>query len=314
MRIAIIGGTLFIGHATASAAVARGHDVLVLHRGVHPAQVPGVRSVAVDRADPVALASALGEAAADVVIDTRAMTRSDAQTMVTALDGVCPAAVVLSSQDVYAQFGRLNGLAAPEPEQVVTEDSPLTVPYPFRGLAPHAGGAMYDKKDVEAVFRGAASGHLASVTALRLPAVYGPRDATRRFGMIVDALDRGATTLPRQGGAFRWTHGHVDNVAHAVILAAEARLSGWNVFNVGEAHTPTMAERAEAISRALGVTFTWDEPAELPAAFGLLGTMPNDFVSDSSRIRDALGFHEVLDPDGCVASVVAALRASRPTG
>ena len=310
MRIAIVGGTLFIGHATAARAVQRGHAVTVIHRGVHPAEVDGVVSIAADRGDPVALAEALRAASPDVVIDTRAMTRADADTMLAAVDGVCDDLVVLSSQDVYAQFGRLNGLDAPDPEPLVTEDSPLTVPYPFRGIAAHAGGEMYDKKDVEAALR-SGIGSLRGATALRLPAVYGPRDPTRRFGAIVDALDAGASTLPRQGGAFRWTHGHVHNVAHAIVLAAEARLEGFQAFNVGEARTPTMAERAEAVARALGRTFSWDEPEELPDAFGLLGTMPNDFVSDSGRLREALGYEEVIGPEACVTSLVASLRASR---
>ncbi len=44
MRIAIIGGTLFIGHAAAQALIRRGHEVAVLHRGVHPeGQTPSMR-------------------------------------------------------------------------------------------------------------------------------------------------------------------------------------------------------------------------------------------------------------------------------
>ena len=185
-RIAFIGGTRFIGHAAAACAVLRGHDVTVIHRGVHRSEVEGVRSIAADRADPAALRAALTTARPDVVVDTRAMTAADTTATLDALRGVCDALVVLSSQDVYAQFGALNGLPAPPPEPVVTESSPLTVPYPFRGLAEHDGGADYDKKDVERLVTGA---RLRSATILRLPAVYGPRDPARRFGAIVDALD-----------------------------------------------------------------------------------------------------------------------------
>ena len=307
-RVTFIGGTGFIGHAAAAAAMGRGHDVTVIHRGVHPAEVDGVMALVADRADPAGLHAALSRAAPDVVIDTRAMTRIDAETTLQALDGICDRLVVLSSQDVYEQFGRLNGLPAGDPEPLVSEDSPLTVPYPFRGIAEHAGGPDYDKKDVEAAVLTASS--LAAATVLRLPAVYGPRDPARRFGVIVDALDRGEA-LFRKGGGFRWTHAHVDDVAHAILLAAESEGAGAAVFNVGEAQTPTMADRAEQIAAVMGRTITWEEPDELPAAFGLFGAMPNDFVADTSWIRERLGYAEVLPPEGALASLVAALRASR---
>ena len=308
LRVAFIGGTRFIGHAAAACAVARGHHVTVIHRGEHRSEVPGVESLAADRTDPEALRAALTAARPDVVVDTRAMTASDATDTLDALRGLCDALVVLSSQDVYAQFGALNGLHAPPPEARVTESSPLTVPYPFRGIAEHDGGADYDKKDVERLVTGA---RLRSATILRLPAVYGPRDPARRFGAIVDALDRGERTLPRRGGTFRWTHAHVDDVGLAIVLACEARLGGAQVFNVGEANTPTMSDRADAIARELGVTICWEEPAELPAEFGLFGPMPNDFVSDSAAIRAALGYRESLGGDDAIASLVAGLRASR---
>ena len=307
-RITFIGGTGFIGHAAAAAAIARGHDVTVIHRGVHPAEVDGVQALVADRTDPAALRGALTRAAPDVVIDTRAMTRVDAETTLAALRGVCDRLVVLSSQDVYEQFGRLNGLPAGDPEPLVSEDSPLTVPYPFRGIAEHAGGPDYDKNDVEALVLTAST--LAAATVLRLPAVYGPRDPARRFGVVVDALDRGEP-LPRQGGGFRWTHAHVDDVAHAILLAAESEADGTAVFNVGEAQTPTMAGRAEQIAAVMGATITWDEPDELPAAFALFGSMPNDFVADTSWIRERLGYAEVLSPEDALASLVAGLRASR---
>ena len=255
MRLAFIGGTGFIGHAAASAAVGRGHEVFVIHRGVHPAEVEGVTDVIADREDPSALAAALRSCAPDAVVDTRAMTRADAETTLAALDGTGARRVVLSSQDVYAQFGRLNGLEAPEPEPVITEQSPLTVPYPFRGIAEHSGGEMYDKKEVEAAFRDAGD-----AIVLRLPAVYGRRDPHRRFAAVVDALDRGETRFPTQGGGvFRWTHAHVHDVAHAILLAAEAEVGGFHLLNVGELETPTMRTRADDIAEYMGHQIEWVE-------------------------------------------------------
>jgi nucleoside-diphosphate-sugar epimerase len=224
-------------------------------------------------------------------------------------------AVVLSSQDVYAQFGRLNGLPAPEPEALVTESSPLTIPFPFREVGGHDAGPDYDKKEVEEVVREAVDEGAPGAAILRLPAVYGARDYRRRFGGIVDAVDEGVTVLPCAGGAsFRHAHAHVLDVAHAIVLAAEHRLKGFEVFNVAEAIVPTMRERAEALARVMGVRFRWLETSEpLPPRFATLGKMPNDLVTDTSRIRASLGFREVTTEDQRWTDTLAWLRASRPS-
>lgn len=80
---------------------------------------------------------------------------------------------------------------------------------------------------------------------------------------------------------WRWTHGHVDNVAAAIALAASASTGG--IFNVGEETTPTTAERL----------------ARLPPTATTLPAPDFDFaqsiVYDTARIRDALGYREIVD-------------------
>lgn len=323
MKIAFIGGTRFIGHAAAKLAAAEGHEVTVLHRGKHPSEIAAVRPIAVDRNDPSALCETLARLAPDVVVDTRAMDKVDAEVTALAAKVLEVPVVLLSSVDVYAQFGRLNGLPAGEPEEVVTEGSALTIPFPFRRLGGHAGGDDYDKKEVESVLRQAASEGMPGLTVLRLPAVYGARDYRRRFGEVVDALDGeggagagGVKRLPCSGGArLRITHAHVADVAHAILLAAKKITKGVEVFNVGEQETPTMGERAEAIARGMGATFEWEETeSALPAAFALYGKMPNDVVVSSARIREVLGFREITREEERLRDTVAWLRESRGTG
>lgn len=312
MKLAFVGGTRFIGHAAAAHAAERGHDVYVLHRGKHPSELAAVQPIAVDRADPSALCETLARLSPDAFVDTRAMTRVDAEVTALAAKVVYLPAVVLSSQDVYAQLGRLNGLPAPEPEAVVTESSPLTIPYPFRDRGGHEGGPDCDKKDVEDVFRSAAERGAPGVTILRLPPVYGPRDPRRRFGPIVDALDAGAGELPCSGGASaRVTHAHVADVAHAIVLAAEELRDGVRIYNVGEEMTPTMRDRAEAIAAVMGARFRWRETDDLPPALELLGRLPNDMVVDSSRIRAEIGYREITTERERLGDTIAWLRASR---
>jgi nucleoside-diphosphate-sugar epimerase len=317
MRIAFIGGTRFIGHAAAERAIARGHDVAVLHRGDHACEIAGARDFRVDRNDADALRLALRDSRAEVVIDTRAMTAADAELSAAVVASLHVPVVVLSSQDVYAQFGSLNGHPAPRIDELVREDAPLTVPYPFRGLHDHEGGSDYDKKDVERTFLAACH----RVIVLRLPAVYGKRDRHRRFGALIDALDdarkkHAKCTIPCKGGApFRWTHAHVGDVAHAIVLAAENARDGVNgVFNVGEPETPPMRTRAEKIATAMGVGIEWSETSDLPEAWDTFGVQPNDFVVDDAKIRDVLGFREVITEKARVQDVIAWARATRREG
>lgn len=310
MRITFIGGTGFIGHAAACDAVARGHDVTCVHRGVHENEVDGAASIIADRADAGALAAALRKSAPDVVVDTLALTRRDAETSVRAVRDLNVSAVVLSSHDVYAQFGKLLGHPAPAPEALVTEDSPLTVPYPFRGKRAHSGGDEYDKKDVESVFRHAG---LPGAIVLRLPATYGPRDSQRRFGWIVDAIDDGTTRfLHKGGGTWRWTHGDVRDVGRAVVLAAEAPADGFRIYNVGDEDAPTMRAWADRIAAEIGVSLSWAEAEnEMPEPFAYLGDSRHDFVVGSERIRRDLGFREVTTRESRLTDLVDWLRESR---
>jgi len=311
VHVAFIGGTRFIGRAAARRALELGHAVSVLHRGAHPADLAGVRDVLVDRADPSALCQALGRLSPDVLVDTRAMTRAEAQVTAMAARILGVPAVVLSSVDVYAQFGRLNGLPAPEPEALVTERSPLGVPYPFRGLTSELPDD-YDKKDVEAELERSVREGGPGVLVLRLPAVYGQGDYRRRFGPLVDRLDAGARVLPCASGApWRMAHAHVRDVAHAILLGCESWRSGFVALNVAEAETPTMRERAEAIARVMGIAFEWDEGAELPDELSFLGRMANDLCVSSAALRERLGFAELTTPDERAPDLVAWLRASR---
>lgn len=314
MNIVFLGGTRFIGHHAAAAALAAGHRVTVIHRGSTPAELPFAREVIADRGDPAALSIAIAKTKPDVLVDTRAMTQSDAECTTLALGIVQVPVVVLSSVDVYARFGALNGHPAPDDDTArgapIDEEAPLTVPYPF-GDRPHEGGPLYDKKDVERVLREFSTRQPSlGVTVLRLPVVYGSRDPKRRFGAIVDFIDHGGRALPSQDGATaRLSCVHVVDAAHAIVLAATKSAAGYRVFNVSECDTPTMAARAHAIADAMGASVTFKEESTNPLEF--LGKFPCDCVVDSRRIRATLGWREVLTDAERARDLVESLRESR---
>ncbi len=137
MRVAVIGGTQFIGRRVVEHLVERGDEVLVAHRGqTEPADLVPCAHLHVDRSD---FATAAGEVSAfqpDAVVDTMALTRDDVTAVLPHLPDV--PVVVLSSMDVYRIFGALldddrTPMAVP-----VDEDGPLRVgryPYVARACA-----------------------------------------------------------------------------------------------------------------------------------------------------------------------------------
>ena len=100
MRVVILGGTRFIGRRIALDLLARGDDVVVVHRGeTEPDELADCGHLHTSRAALAGAASRLRALRPEAVIDTRAMTRSDASAVLPHLPDVH--LVLLSSIDVY---------------------------------------------------------------------------------------------------------------------------------------------------------------------------------------------------------------------
>jgi nucleoside-diphosphate-sugar epimerase len=111
MRILILGGTVFLGRHVVEAALARGDEVTVFTRGVHP--VPdGVEHRIGDRAGDV---SALERGEWDVVIDTSGYQAEDVGRLAALLADRVGRYVFVSSVNVYPAW----------PEEPVDEGSPV---------------------------------------------------------------------------------------------------------------------------------------------------------------------------------------------
>ncbi|MBI2265437.1 MAG: NAD(P)-dependent oxidoreductase [Armatimonadetes bacterium] len=122
----------------------------------------------------------------------------------------------------------------------------------------------------------------------------------------MERLDSGKREILCQDGAsWRWTMGHAADVAYAVVLAAESEETGFSVYNVGEACTPAMRERADLIAEIMGVKIEWKETADdLPEEFSMFGRARTDFVVDTTLIRRRLGFKERLSSRDAIKDLV----------
>ena len=138
-------------------------------------------------------------------------------------------------------------------------------------------------------------------TFLRLPAMYGPGDARHRLRPFWRRIERGMpVVIGREQAAFRWTHGYVEDVAQAVVLSVCRERARGRVYDVGEADTPTMAQRIEAFGRAIGwkgSVVAIDDSA-LPAHLAVSpGAFREHLVFDTSRIRAELDWRETVAAD-----------------
>jgi nucleoside-diphosphate-sugar epimerase len=307
MRILILGGTGLTGPFVVGRLHRLGHEVTVFYRGVHQAALPeGVREIHGDIARPPA---ALRDLSPDVVVHMWAMNEPDTRAFLDCLHGASCPIVAISSCDVYRAFGCLKHLEAGPPDAVpLTEDAPLRESrYPYRGIqnVPMDRVEEYDKILVEQMLRGQTE---IPVTILRFPAIYGANDYHRFRPWLVRMQNGEAELRIDRGFAdWRWTHGFAEDVAEAVVLSATNQSAAGRIYNVGEASTPTWAERLAEWGRIAG----WNgrivpvSAAELPEE----QRMPHDFrhhlVIDTSRIRAELGYAEVVPREEGIARTIA---------
>ena len=102
MRLLVLGGTRFAGRAVVVAAVAAGHQVTTLNRGVSRSPAAGVRQLTADRTDTGQLRAALGTGEWDAVIDTWSFAPSVVAAACELLTGRTGHYLYVSTISVYA--------------------------------------------------------------------------------------------------------------------------------------------------------------------------------------------------------------------
>jgi nucleoside-diphosphate-sugar epimerase len=199
-------------------------------------------------------------------------------------------------------------MGRPRPQRAVTEDLPLQ----RMGFAPYAAS----KARAEEILR-AASGRRKgfSTIAIRPPFIWGPD---------MPALDHMVETV--KAGQFQWVAGgtqslsacHVDNLCHALILAADRGRDGAAYFVSDDADT-TLKNFLTRLLASRGVTpkdrsvpfgLAWMMAGIMGAAWRLLrlkGEPPitrqmlrligADFTLDISRARTDLNYAPILTPE-----------------
>ncbi|MFI6929228.1 NAD-dependent epimerase/dehydratase family protein [Streptomyces sp. NPDC050287] len=256
MRLLLLGGTEFAGRAVAEAALGRGWDVTVFHRGRHRPPA-GVRSLHGDRTAPDGLAALAdgggpGDGGWDAVVDTWSAAPRAVLDAARLLRGRAGRYVYVSSSSVYA-WPRGAGY---------TEDAPL-VP----GAAADAGQTDYarDKR----------GGELAVVETfgaersllVRAGLILGPYENVGRLPWWLTRIARGGPVLAPGPRELPLQYIDVRDLAQWILDSVEREASGPYTV-IGPPGHATMGSLLDACAEATGgpAELLWTDPEVILAA------------------------------------------------
>ncbi|AFZ30874.1 NAD-dependent epimerase/dehydratase [Gloeocapsa sp. PCC 7428] len=316
MKILVIGGTNFIGPEVVRRLHAMGHEVTVFHRGKTLAELPlGVKEIKGDRAQIIEGKTQFEQLSPDVVLDMILYTEQDALTTMKAFKGIAQRIVAISSMDVYRAYNVLLGKESDIIPIPLTEDSPLRQQfYPFKDMPQRAlnAPADYDKILVERVVMGDAD---LPATIIRLPMVYGAKDPLHRLFPYLKRMDenRPAILLPEKFAQWRGCYGYVENVALAIALTVTNPQATKRIYHVADLQV-SEAERLNQIGKAAG----WQGKVisipqhYLPADWNLPFNTEQHWFADTTRIRQELGYSEVVSPEEALKQTIDWERSNPP--
>lgn len=273
----LLAGNGFIGKHVAEALASENWQITVHHTGrTEVPSDPTIESVIVHRAPLpiVGFPKTIQHGQWDVAIHFLCMGTQDAEAFVRSFDGRARRLILISSCDVYRAYGRFIRTEPGPPDATPLDESANVrqrlYPYRAKAATPQQLEHWYDKLEAERVVCGCDKSEFA---ILRLPKVY---------GLTGDGLSTvyGFSNQP----SWRWTHGHVKNVASAIAAAASHANASGQVFNLGELSTPTIGERLARLPKRTDVK---------PVAGDYDFRQHLHF--DTTKIRNRLGYEDAVD-------------------
>ncbi|MFI2369778.1 NAD-dependent epimerase/dehydratase family protein [Streptomyces sp. NPDC018833] len=233
MRLLVLGGTEFVGRAVVMAALARGWQVTVFHRGRHAAP-EGVVDLIGDRLAPGGLA-ALADGDWDVVVDTWSAAPAAVRDTARLLAGRVHRCVHVSSCSVYAW----------PPAAGYDESAPLVEGSPDAGDVPYAQAKRGGELAVLDAFGAARS------LLVRAGLILGPWENVGRLPWWLMRIARGGDVVAPGPRDTPLQYIDVRDLAEWTLDAVEAGLAGpYNV--VSEPGHTTMGELLDACVAATG--------------------------------------------------------------
>ncbi|MEO1374656.1 MAG: NAD-dependent epimerase/dehydratase family protein [Cyanobacteria bacterium J06635_10] len=309
MKILIIGGTNFIGPFVVSQLVNMGHDITLFHRGKTKTDVPKVNHIYGDRTQLHDFQSEFEKLSPDVVVDMICYTESDARMLMNVFKGITQRVVAISSMDVYRAYGIILGKESGLESVPLIEDSAKRSSlYPFKDMPIRAlnAPADYEKIMVEKVVM---SDSDLPGTIVRLPMVYGENDPLNRLQPYLQRMDdrRHRIVLLDSLAKWRGSYGYVENIGYAIALAVTKEVAKGRIYHVAEPETLSEGERVTKIGELAGwkgkvVSLSKDK---FPPDYNLPLNPEQDWFVDSTRIRQELGYREIVPLEEALYRTIA---------
>jgi nucleoside-diphosphate-sugar epimerase len=238
-RALVIGGTLFIGRALVDQLLARGDDVVVMHRAKGTPFDSRVGEIQCDRNDVAAVRAALDGSRFDVVYDNvydwQRGTTADQVTAaaLAAASGNLRRYVFTSSVAVYGHGGEYD------------EEAPLVASdYPNRYSA--------QKADSERALFETQRRNGLRLTTLRPSFIYGPNNPFDREAFFWDRVLAGRPIIVPDDGSRTMQWVHVQDVARAAVLAVDDDHANGRTYNLAGYPPITQLEFVQLLANIAG--------------------------------------------------------------
>ena len=304
MKTLVIGGTGPTGHFVVNGLLRRGHTVSILHTGRHEvAEIPPqVEHIHTDPFDGAALEAALTGRSFDLTIAAYGRLRSTCEVM----RGKTGRFISIGGVPAYRGYSNPGVL------------TPHGLPVPIDEDWAKSINRSEDEKGYR-VFRseGVVFESHPTATHFRYPLVYGPYQLVPREWCIVRRIrDRRPYIVLPDGGLTLHHCGYAENIAHAVLLAADRPdAAAGQVYNCGDADALTLRQIVDVVADALD--HRWEVvsiPYELaPCARPLVGQPTNTHrVFDLTKLKTELGYTDVVAAADAFAHTARWLREHPP--
>jgi nucleoside-diphosphate-sugar epimerase len=304
MNTLVIGGTGPTGHFIVNGLKRRGHRVTILHSGRReiPETPDDIEHIHADAYSEASFAPAIENRTFDLCISNYGRLRMIANLTKDRVGRF----ISIGGGPVYR--GYMNpALFKPAGLPVPTcEDAPLV---DVEEEDNKGWRIAHTEKMVFEIHPGA--------THFRYPFIYGPYQMVPREWCVVRRIiDRRPFIIVPDDGLTLHTFGYAENLAHAVLLAVDnPEKSKGRIYNCGDEDILSLRQVIEIITKALDyhweiVSMPWR--LAVPARPMMMQPLPTHRYLDISKIKQDLGYRDVVHPADALAHTALWLAAHPP--
>ena len=212
LKIAIIGGTIFLGRAITAAAIDAGHTVIHLNRGKsNPSAFTDIPTITGDRSDPIAL-KALIDWVPDVIIDTCGYSPGVVHLSSKAAAEANISYCFISTVSVYVGWPTHSTPETSEVHPCPDDNAPVT--------GETYGGLKARCEDMVRM------SHPDNHIIVRPGLIVGPHDVSDRFSYWIRRIDDGGDVIAPEGPDYPTQFIDVRDLADFVLLLISNRIRG----------------------------------------------------------------------------------------